>query len=250
MQDAVSAQEAKHKAKADYAARESALWAAWHDDPSAIHRHELVEHYAGWTRVVARDVFQRVRIPGTEWADYVHYATIGLLECIDRFDGRKGVHFQTYARHRLRGAILNNIGKFSERAGHALGTSARYSERADSLAITENDDSLIDLIEISVGLSIGYLLELGSLPVATPPVNEAYQQLEAEQIEASIAGFVEQLPDKERIIIQYHYFQQMSFVDIAALLELTKGRISQLHRNAITRIRELMSRQQGFEQIL
>lgn len=234
-------------AKAKYAARETELWRDWHDDRSARNRHALVDHYAGWTRLVARDVFQRIRIQGTEWADYVHYATIGLLECIERFDASKGVHFQTYARHRLRGAILNNIGRFAERTGHDRDAAARYSERTLSLAEDDSGDALRDVLEVSVGLAIGYLLELGTLPGDEHLDSDAYRQVEAEHTERQLCELVEQLPDNERLIVRCHYYQQMNFVDIANLLELTKGRISQLHRQAMNRIRERMERQDRFQ---
>lgn len=236
-------------ARTEYAAQEAVLWLAWQAEQSAVNRHALVEHYAGWTRVVARDVFHRVRIQGTEWADYVHYATIGLLECIDRFDARKGVHFQTYARHRLRGAILNNIGRFAERSDQAWGAGARFAERAASLDNDATGNALQDVIEVSVGLAIGYLLELGTLPDNDMPENDAYRQVEAEHLEQSLAHLVEQLPEKEKIVVSCHYYQQMSFVDIAALLQLTKGRISQLHSQAINRIRTRMESQDDFQHV-
>lgn len=235
-------------ARRDYAAREATLWSAWLTERSVTNRHALVEHYAAWTRLVARDIFLKIRIHGTEWTDYVHYATIGLLECIDRFDSAKGVYFQTYARHRMRGAILNNIGRFAEGTGRENGPAARYAERIESLNYhdLDSDNALQDVLEISTGLAIGYLLDLGTLPEKDSTENDPYRQLESEHIEQSIAKFVELLPEKERIIIHYHYFQQVSFVEIAGLLELTKGRVSQLHKQAINCIRERLENQESF----
>lgn len=242
----LAAQPRQNTAKAAFIAREALLWSAWRNKRCAATRHALVDHYAGWTRVVARDVFVRVRVQGAEWTDYVHYATIGLLECLDRFDPDKGVHFQTYARHRLRGAILNNIGRFAERSSH--GNGGRYAERTESLDAggSESGDTLRDLIDVSVGLAIGYLLELGTVPSSSQPENDAYRQLESEHLEANLAMLVDKLPDKERAVVTGHYYQQMSFVEVAAMLELTKGRISQLHRQAMNRIRLWLEEQDSF----
>lgn len=237
-----SAQAGESTRKRDYAQREQWLWAEFSEHQGAAQRNALIEHYYGWTHVVARDIFHRLRVPGAEWADYVHYATIGLIECIDRFDPARGVYFQTFARHRLRGAILNNIGKFAERTGHEFDASARYAERAESLNEAANDDALHDVIELSVGLAIGYLLELGTLPSGSPPENEAYRQAETESLIISLKKMVAELPEKERQIITGHYFQQLPFIEIAGLMQLTKGRISQLHSQAIRKLRN------GFEE--
>lgn len=230
--------------RAEWKDREAALWREWRQTADATSRGRLIEFYDGWVQKVAQDVFLQIPVQGAEWADYVHYGNIGLMESIDRFDPTRGAQFQTFARHRVRGAILNNIGRFAERTGR----STRYFERLDSIEETESDDALADIVDATVGLAIGYLLELGTLPSGnTENRNTTYDNVEAGEEQASLVGKIGELPEREQQVIRYHYFQQISFTEIADMLGVTRGRVSQLHRQAIERIRDDMSSNGGLD---
>lgn len=214
---------------------ESSLWDAWQEKRDSASRQALVQHYYNWTCFMARRVFMRVYLPGVEWADYVHYATIGLLEAIDRFEPERGLKFTTYARHRVRGAILNGIRQFQDLTRPHR---SRHAERADSMNSGENGNALEEIVEVSVGLAIGYLLDLESQTEVRESTADTYTVVENNCLIEDISRFVGELPEREQKIVRLHYYHHMPFVEIADLMELTKGRISQLHKQAINRIRK------------
>lgn len=214
---------------------EARLWSEWSTNRDAEARHQLIQHYSEWTRYMARRVFMRVRIPGVEWHDFVSYATIGLLESIDRFDPERGLQFTTYARHRVRGAILNGLRECREHAEQTQDTHLKHQvERSESLNEDGTGDLLAEIVQVSVGLAIGHLLDTSSLPQG----GDVYSTVEHDCLMENLAALVEALPDKERRVIRYHYYQHLAFVEIAELLGLTKGRISQLHKQGVSRIRK------------
>ena len=103
-------------------------------------------------------------------------------------------------------------------------------------------DLLATLAELTVGLALSQLLE-GSGMLASIDGENSYQQefyanQEQRQLTESLANLVRALPEQERRVVQYHYYHGLDFTEIAGLLELSKGRISQIHRQALQLIRE------------
>ena len=67
---------------------------------------------------------------------------------------------------------------------------------------------------------------------------EFYDNAELRQVRASLARLVRALPEQERQVIHYHYYHGLGFTEIADLLALSKGRISQIHRHGILLLRD------------
>ncbi|MBC3504977.1 sigma-70 family RNA polymerase sigma factor, partial [Pseudomonas sp. SWRI59] len=102
------------------------------------------------------------------------------------------------------------------------------------------------VVNNAVDLAFGYFLELGVIDEEPPDNNplSAYVQQDKDE---SLGLLVERLPERERQIIVGHYYQQMSFVELAGLLGVGKARVSQLHGQALRRIRELYEEVGGIE---
>ena len=67
-----------------------------------------------------------------------------------------------------------------------------------------------------------------------------YRSTELRQLRQRIVELVNALPAQERCVMQRHYFQQLTFQDVADMLGLSRGRISQIHRKALGRLKEQM----------
>src|SRR5262245_2083763 len=89
------------------------LWAALRrGDPEA--RSRLVDVHESLVRTLAAELYARRPDGVADFGDYLHYGMLGLLEAIDRYDPDRGAAFATFARYRIRGAILNGIAKETE----------------------------------------------------------------------------------------------------------------------------------------
>ena len=222
------------------------LWDQWHDRHEPVVRNALVVRYSPWARMVARDVYMRVHSLGDAWQDCTQNALIGLLEAIDRFDPNRSVKFETYARHRVRGAVFNGLRTLreslvqgSQEGARTYDQTSMVVERARSLDDGSASDSLDAFVAITVGLGLGFLLDEGSFPGIKTP-SDAYAELEKEELRAFIAEALEQLGEREQMIITLHYYHHVPFVDIAFRLGITKGRVSQLHKRALDRLRTVL----------
>jgi RNA polymerase sigma factor for flagellar operon FliA len=217
-------------------ADEEQLWARYRSGSDADSHQQLFFHYVPWARAVARDVYRRVRIPQLEWADYAQNATVGLLQAMSRFDAGRGIDFAAYAKPRVRGAVFNGLRSFlAESRTH--NENNRWHERAESFDDPAPEDQLNQMISSVTGLGLGFLLDANAATELLASRPDASTVAECEQMDVLLAGSVAKLPEKEKLVVTLHYYQHMPFTDISELLGLTKGRISQLHKAALERIR-------------
>lgn len=219
---------------------EAGLWRSWTARRDASAKNALVHRHQAWARLVARDVYAKTYRRQADWADYVQNAMLGLLEAMDRFDPEQGVEFRTYARHRVRGAVFNGLRDASliptSRASDLL------MERSTSLREDESDadDALQRFSDWVVGMGVGFLLEslMDDDTATNAPYASAIKAESSQRVRAALSA----LPVKERRVIEYHYLKHVAFVDIAEDMGLTKGRISQLHHQAIRRMRDFLGK--------
>lgn len=221
---------------------EQVLWVRWREGREVAARNALVLKYSPWARMVARDVFMRVHSLGDAWHDCVQNALIGLLEAVDRFDPGRGIKFETYARYRVRGAVFNGLRTLRESLAQGSRTYDPTRDVLDRIESFENGatiDPLEAFVATTVGLGLGFLLEAKSFPDREAPT-DAYAELEKDELGTAVTEGIEQLSEREQAILTLHYFHHVPFVDIASQLGVTKGRVSQLHKRALERLRVVL----------
>jgi len=217
----------------------AALWQRWQEKRDPKDRDALALRYAPWARRIARDVFMRCRARSSEWPDYVQNASVGLLEALDGFDEQRGVPFEGYARLRVRGAVFNGLRDLMTHSA----SPARLGldrERVDSLLDDDSGDPVEALIAVVSGLATGYLLGSSAKPEAPQGPATPYDEAVRSQLGTTMTTMMSRLPARERDVLTLHYLNHMAFSQVADALGVTKGRISQLHRQALGRLRSFM----------
>ena len=220
------------------------LWRRVRGEGLAGLRTQMIEHYLPFARSVATRVYRRSTADGIAFDDYLQWARVGLVESIDRFDSRRGIVFEAYAVHRIRGAILNGLASATELLAQRAAWHDRVQSRVESLTEDEGGAqspfTLQGIADIVAALAFGFLI------VGDPPDwddsrggGSPYQAAETEQIRERIHRLLPALPERERQIVRLHYFDGYEFQEIAAAWGLSKGRISQLHSQALRRLRLL-----------
>jgi len=163
-----------------------------------------------------------------EWADHVQNAQLGLLEAMMRYDVGYGLIFSAYATPRVRGAVFNGMRCFMK--ADAADSKQRISvERLESLR-GEGSDELDVFVESVVGLGLGFFLE-GQNDDGTA---EGYDE---DSLRYLLQDCLLNIPARRRQILIDHYLLQRPFQDIAKELGVTKGRVSQLHKEGLTALR-------------
>ncbi|MFL6573086.1 MAG: sigma-70 family RNA polymerase sigma factor [Burkholderiales bacterium] len=217
---------------------ESALWQTYLASRDAALRAKLIERYLPEVHKLAAHAYARRGPHSPEFGDYLQWARLGLVEAFDRYDPAREAAFMTFAGYRVRGAILNGLERATEGAAQWAHRKELEEERLDSMLEAADDaDALERLADVTLGLALGFALEDSGLS-ATAEGFDPYRVLEVKRLRERLLVIVEALPERERRILKWHYFEHMDFKLIGAALGLSKGRISQLHARALKLMRE------------
>jgi len=223
------------------------LWAVFVQTRDGGVRDKLLAAYMEYARMMAAKVFARRLYTEMEFSDYLQYATVGLIEAIDRFDPALGFKFETYAASRITGAMLSGIECSSEVQQQVVARKRIVGQRVVSLmeqpvAMDDPDDVFARLAEIAIGLAVGFALEDSGMHRAEDAeyADNSYTGVEMKQLQARLNQVVGVLPANQRTVIQMHYLQHDSFEVIAGGMGLTRGRIAQIHKQALASLRALL----------
>lgn len=237
---------------------ELVLWQRLREQGDAMARQALLDVHLPYARTVAATYYGRRYSEDVEFDDFLQYARLGLLEAMERFDPGRGVQFRTFAARRMHGAILNGLERLTERRQQIVAHQRIRSERlldvkagaleAPGSAARDPQQLLRYVSEVGIGLALCWMLEGTGLvengeAAASAPF---YQPAALRQLRDCLRNAVEALPPQERLVVRSHYFQEVSFHDVACTLQVTKGRVSQIHRQALLRLRTLVREQAGW----
>jgi len=230
---------------------EADLWAAWRERSDGQARHALVERFRGFAKGIAATLYGRGSHHEIAFEEFLQFAVVGLLEAVDRYDPSRGAKFKTFAAPRIRGAIVNGLARLTEHQQQAATRRRLEAERVSSLiperGLGDGDALLAQLGDIGVNVAIGFVLEAIGLDEGSRDTREAdpYAQVELRQARQQVKAFVDRLPARERAVIDEHYLGGKRFDRIAEEMGVTPARVSQLHRQALERLRALICKASG-----
>ena len=221
-------------------------WLAFAAGRDPVLRAGLVERYLPFARIMAGKLYASRTHLEVEFDEYLQFARVGLIEALDRFDPQRGYKFETFAASRITGAILSGLANYSEVHEQVAARRRLAQARVDALAGERPEPADADalfgyLAEMAIGLAVGFALEQTGMYQAerdTLYQDNTYARVELRQLQARLRSLLEGLPGKQRQVIEYHYLQQLPFGEIGAMLQLSKGRIAQLHKEGLARLRD------------
>jgi RNA polymerase sigma factor for flagellar operon FliA len=228
------------------------LWRRFKESGDMAARRALVESYLGFARYIAARCYAlRVR-DGIGFNDYMQLACLDLIDAVDRFHHDNGkATFETYASHRIRGAVLNGLIEFSKVNAQIEARRQVRRERLVSLAqqaLPEDSGArLAQLADMATGLALGLMLDDLRIYQSSEGTVEdnCYADAEMRKLRTTLARLVNALPERERLLISEHYFKDKPFDSIAASFGITKGRMSQLHKRALTLLQSALNSTRG-----
>lgn len=219
---------------------EASLWRRSRLEGDLASRERLFTRYSLLARSIASRYLRLGRRPRIDRGDVEQFAFEGLLQAMDGFDPLLGVPFSAFARRRIGGNIAHGMSRMSE-IGAQLSAKRRLErDRVRELAERDTGDPLERLADLAVDLAIGCMLEDAGVLVAADGSDQredSFAGLAWRQSQAALADELARLPANEQIVVRHHYQTGLSFAHIAELMRLSRGRISQLHRSAIERLR-------------
>ncbi|HEY5493600.1 MAG TPA: RNA polymerase sigma factor WhiG [Candidatus Anoxymicrobiaceae bacterium] len=249
------------------------MWVKYKEDRSPEAREQLILHYSPLVKYVAGRVSSGLP-PSVEFGDLVSYGVFGLLDAIDKYDPGRGIKFETYAIARIKGAIIDELraddwvprsvrfkAREIERAYIALESELRRiptdEEVAEKLGVTL--DEYLNLLGKMSLISLVALDELWTVSGDRPDkisladtvedvkIKDPSKTFEIEEMKDMIAGAINHLPERERIVVSLYYFEGLTMREIGEVLSVTESRVCQMHTKAILRLRARLGTSLGFD---
>ncbi|MGN0349098.1 MAG: FliA/WhiG family RNA polymerase sigma factor [Roseburia sp.] len=242
------------------------LWEEYQKNASPKLREKLIIEYAPLVKVVAGRLSMYLGY-NVEYEDLVSYGIFGLIDAIDKFDLGKDVKFETYASLRIRGSILDQIRKMDwiprtvrqkqkkiEEAIRQIetktGHNASDEEVARELGIAEEELSeWQSQLKVTNVISLNEFVEQVGEPIMDAQNNSHFAQpedtIEEEELKEMLKQSLELLTEKEKKVILFYYYEDMTLKEISSILEVSESRVSQLHTKALLKMRRRMGPYMG-----
>jgi RNA polymerase sigma factor FliA len=222
--------------------QEQQLWTDYRCGIAAA-REQLLEKYMPFAKHLAASLYAKRAVNDIEFGDYLHLAYLGLFEAMQRYRDDSSAQFATFASYRIRGSVLNGIPQMTEIGDQIAYAQRVQRERTESLlAQGKAPSQLADLLNLVIELAlihqIDELLEADEPNLRSP--YEPYGSHAYGEMQQRLKTVLAQLPERERKIIQYHYFHQVTFDEIAKLFGIANSRVNQLHKRALELIRQTL----------
>ena len=219
---------------------------------------ELVQRYIPLVKRVAHHLL--LRLPASVMLDdLVQNGMLGLLDALDRYEDSYGAQFETYASQRIRGAMLDglrendwlprNLRKEMRKVEsailgleHQLGRSPSEGEIAERLEISlpqyqktlqEARGHQLVYLEDFRGEDDSDYLEHHLTDNDVDPAGI----LEDKKLRQQLASAIDEMPERERLLMALYYEEELNLREIGAVLGVTESRVCQLHSQAVSRLR-------------
>jgi RNA polymerase sigma factor for flagellar operon FliA len=230
--------------------------------PVNTNRDKLIVEYAGLIKFIASKI--AARLPSNiELDDLISSGVIGLMDAIDKYDSSRDNKFKTYAEFRIRGAILDEL-RSQDWVPRSVREKAKILERAYSkIEQTKGRQATDDEVCIELGMTTEQyhemLNEVRSVSLlsyddltnlsnadkrslhgngeAGSRVPTPYSEVSVAHLKKLVAEAIEDLPEKQRLVLSLYYYEDLNLKEIGRVLDVTESRVSQLHSQAIFKLK-------------
>jgi RNA polymerase sigma factor for flagellar operon FliA len=242
------------------------LWQRYHRSGDGPAENALIERYLP----LVRSALGRLAMTLPEHVDQDDLNSaglIGLLQALRNYDPSSGNSFETYARLRVRGAMLDELRRMDwvprtvhEKSRKIQDTIAQVEQRlgrvpaddevakALNLSPAEYSDLLAEIrpatfvcLDATCNIEGGDGNSLCDI-VADPAADGPLEQVSRNELKQIILQRLKELPETQRKVLGLYYGQDLHLREIAELLGLTESRICQIHSQAILSIRAFVQR--------
>jgi RNA polymerase sigma factor FliA len=242
----------------------TALWTAYTDRRDPIARDRLLNEHLGLVHHVARQLSRTLAVEA-EFDELVSSGAMGLMNALDSFDPGRGLAFSTFAAPRIRGAILDELRRQDHVPRSIRRKSKDIAAAREALTRVLGHDPDDRALAAHLGVDLDTLWRWRSevegvfhMPLDATPKGEKTGAAPSETLAGETEEMIEgqlnfreevgvlrdailELKEQERVVLTLYYFEELKLHEIAAILELTESRISQIRSKAISRLRARMA---------
>ncbi len=245
------------------------LWKEFKETGSDTARDKLLMEYSPMVRYIVDRI--ALNLPNTVDVDDL-YSTgvIGLIKAMDTFEPERGFKFETYAGHKVRGAVLDelrsqdwvprsirqkskDLQKVMMKLRTELGRPPYDQEVCDEMGFTKREyEKYLSEVAPTTILSLEESMpdqggESKSIKVIEtiedPGCENPLKMLGYEEIKKILKETIADLPEKEKLVIALYHFEELTLKEIGVVLEISESRVSQIHSKAIIKLKSRLLQQ-------
>ena len=244
------------------------VWQEYLETRSKTAKDKLLVEYAPVVKYTAQRM--AINLPkSVEVNDLISSGVMGLIKAVEAFDPTREVKFETFATHKIRGAILDELRaldwvprsvrqksralqKAYSKLENDLGRMPYDDEVAAELnvSIQEFEDMLSDVTPTTI-LSLeesrddqsGESKQLKIMDVIEDPQGtNPLKELGFEETKRILKESITSLPEKEKLVIALYHYEELTLKEIGEVLNISESRVSQIHSKAIIKLRSRLVR--------
>ena len=226
-------------------------------------RNEIVVKYMPMIKCIAKKI--SARLPShIDFDDLVSNGAIGLMDAISKYDPSRENKFRTYAEFRIRGSILDSLRSDDWIPRSIRDKAKKISKAIKALEIKLNREPEDQEIADHMGIN---LEEFHGMITETRPVNvlsideitlfnkldkksvlklletgeSLTHEINSKSVRRLIQKAIEELPERQRMVLSLYYYEGFNLKKIGEILRVTESRVSQLHAQAVRRLKIKLS---------
>ena len=236
------------------------LWARYAKQKSIELKNELVLLYAPRVKNIVLRLLPTYK-GYSSYDDMLSCGILGLMDAVEKYDITRDVKFEYYAAMRIRGEIIDNIRK-QDWAPSSLrrkikSISNAYVELENKLMREATDLEVAEFLgmdEQELQKTLGKAQMFNVIHFEEMMQDDAAwektvqsnadsieDQIENKEMVDILGEFIDNLPEKEKLVITLYYYEELTLKEIAGILGVSESRTSQIHSKAIMKLRTKMN---------
>lgn len=239
------------------------LWKEFKETNSKVAKDKLLMEYAYLVKYIAQRI--AVNLPASvEVDDLMSAGILGLIKATETFEIERGFKFETYASHKIRGAILDEL-RALDWVPRSVRQKSReiqrvYAKLENELGRVPYDDEVCESLGISMKEFEDLLSEVTpttiisleeSMPdresdskelriidtIEDPGSENPLKELGFNEVKGILKDAIANLPEKEKLVIALYHYEELTLKEIGVVLDISESRVSQIHSKAILKLR-------------
>ncbi|WXR61772.1 FliA/WhiG family RNA polymerase sigma factor [Peptostreptococcaceae bacterium AGR-M142] len=219
-------------------------------------KQEIILEYVNLVKIISGRLYNFYG-SNIDYEDLVSYGIIGLIDAIDKYDLSKNIKFETYASIRIRGAIIDEIRNLDwiprsirqkskmvkevykkyENLNGKEPTVEQLSKELNKTIPEVNkileEVNIYNVVSLEEEISDNLKIQIEDKAEEMNPEASLMKKDMINRLKTS----VKKLKEREQMIINLYYFEELTYKEIGNILEISESRVSQIHSKAIIRIK-------------
>lgn len=236
------------------------VWAKYKNSKDLEEKNELkkeiILEYINLVKIISGRLYNYYGA-NIEYDDLMSYGVIGLIDAIGKYDYTKNIKFQTYASVRIRGAIIDEIrnldwiprsirqksklmkdtySKLENRLGREPSIKEIGSElgkKDEEILKMLEETNIYNLVSLEEELSENLKIQIKDISTDINPEESLLKKDIIKNLELAL----DTLNEREKLIINLYYYEELTYKEIGKVLNISESRISQIHSKAILKIK-------------